>query len=100
MSKALNGTANMYSITILFSPDGQQAELQLMEGETLLDQLIIPIDIHFDTMLVTSIDKIIKKNRIEKSSLRMVQVAPREDLSSVSYRTAQAVAEAIKSQQN
>lgn len=35
-----------------------------------------PIDIHFDKVLVTSIDKILEKNRIDKSSLNMAKVSP------------------------
>jgi len=69
----------------------------LTDEGRILDELIIPIDNSFDTLLVTSIDKIFKKNRIDKSSLKVVNVAPETDNGSVAYRTARAVGEALKS---
>jgi hypothetical protein len=82
-------------LIIYFEPDSPQTVLRLMDDEHLIDELIIGVDIHFDTVLVTSIDKLLKKNRIEQSSLKLVSVAPKTDNGSVAYRTAQAVAEAI-----
>jgi hypothetical protein len=83
---------------IIFFKNDREVELLLSRGSIVVDQLIIGLDIHFDTVLVTSIDKVFKRNRIGKSSLNMVKVSPDSDLSSVAYRTAQAVVAAIKSQ--
>ena len=77
--------------------DSKNIELKLTDSNELVDELIIPIDNSFDTLLVTSIDKIFKKNRIDKSSLKVVNVAPETDNGSVAYRTARAVGEALKS---
>ena len=55
------------------------------------------VDIHFDTVLVSSIDKILKKNRIETSSLKTVKVRGQVDQSSVAYHVALAVAAALES---
>ena len=83
---------------IIHFKTGREVELRLCRSGQVIDQLIIGVDFNFDTVLVTSIDKIIKRNRIEKSSLNTVKVSSEEDLSSVAFRVAQAVAEAIKSQ--
>ena len=83
---------------IIHFKTGLEVELRLYQSEQAIDQLIIGVDFNFDTVLVTSIDKIIKRNRIDKSSINTVKVSSEEDLSSVAFRVAQAVAEAIKSQ--
>ncbi|OGN33611.1 MAG: hypothetical protein A3I39_01240 [Candidatus Yanofskybacteria bacterium RIFCSPLOWO2_02_FULL_47_9b] len=83
---------------IIHFKTGREVELRLCQSGQTIDQLIIGVDFSFDKVLVTSIDKIIKRNRIEKSSLNTVKVSSEEDLSSVAFRVAQAVAEAIKSQ--
>ena len=77
---------------------GREVELRLCQSGQTIDQLIIGVDFSFDKVLVTSIDKIIKRNRIDKSSINTVKVSSEDDLSSVAFRAAQAVAEAIKSQ--
>jgi len=76
---------------------GQEVEIYLQKNGQNIDQLIIGVDFHFDTVLVTSIDKLLKKNKIDKSSLNKAKVCMKEDFSSVAFRTAQAVAEAINS---
>lgn len=86
------------NLIIFFPQPRPEVELRLTHKESLVDQLIIPLDIHFDTVLVTSIDKLLKRNKIDVSSLNNVQVGPETDLSSVAYRTAQAVVAALKTQ--
>lgn len=72
------------------------AELRLLNGEVVLDMLIIPIDIHFNTVLVTSIDKILKKNRIEKVSLEDTTLEGFDDESSMVFLIVRTVVEALK----
>lgn len=72
------------------------AELRLLKGELVLDMLIIPIDIHFNTVLVTSIDKILKKNRIEKVSLEDTTLEGFDDESSMIFLIVRTVVEALK----
>ncbi|MBX4190106.1 hypothetical protein KW791_02315 [Candidatus Parcubacteria bacterium] len=73
-----------------------ECELELAKGEAVLDTLAFPLDIHFDTMLVTSIDKILKKNRIETSSLKKVNIAGFVAESSVAYHIASSVKAALE----
>ena len=54
------------------------------------------LDFHFDTVLVTSVDKILKKNKIESLALDRVLVTGTYEQSSVSFSVAQAVASALK----
>lgn len=72
------------------------AELRLLDSEVVLDMLIIPIDIHFNTVLVTSIDKILKKNRIEKVSLEDTTLEGFDDESSMVFLIVRTVVEALK----
>lgn len=93
---------------IIFFKDKESVELQLFSDGQALDALALPtrpapvhkggVDIHFDTMLVTGVDKILKRNRIEESSLKSVKVGGLVDESSVAYMTALAVVQALKSQ--
>lgn len=54
------------------------------------------VDIHFDTLLVTSIDKILKKNRMDILSLSEVEVGGNANESSSAYQIVQTVVKAIK----
>lgn len=56
------------------------------------------IDFHFDTMLVTTVDKILKRNKILAVSLDKVLVTGQYEQSSVSYFVTLAVASALKNQ--
>lgn len=73
-----------------------EVELQLLKNSVVLDMLIMPLDFHFETVLVTSIDKILKENRIEKVSLFKVSSVGFEDDSSMASMIVKTVAEALK----
>lgn len=77
----------------------ETVELQLTEKSKIVDMLIIPLDFNFDTVLVTSIDKIFKRNRIERASLLEVSLEGFDDKSSMVSLIAQTVAEALKVKQ-
>ncbi len=76
--------------------DKKEIELKLLKNKEVLDMLTIKLDIHLDTLLVTSIDKILKRNRIDTLSLSDVRVAGSVEPSSVAYLVAKAIAEALK----
>ena len=59
--------------------------------------LIMPLDFNFDTVLVTSIDKLLKRNRITKVSSLDIVLEDFEDESSASSMVVRTVAEALKS---
>jgi hypothetical protein len=54
------------------------------------------VDIHFDTVLLTSIDKLLKRNRMKKVSPLGVVLEGFEDESSMVSMIARTVAEALK----
>ena len=74
----------------------QVVEVQLIENKELIDMLIIPLDFNFDTVLVTSIDKLLKKNRISRVSLFGIVLEGFGDESSMSSLIAKTVVEALK----
>lgn len=82
--------------TIPLDPHTKRAEAASQPAENTA-RSGVRVDNHFDTKLVTSIDKILKENRIETSSLKTVKVQGSVDSSSVAYNIALAVAAALKS---
>lgn len=71
-------------------------ELNLVHNGAVLDMLIMSLDFSFDTVLVTSIDKLLKKNRIARVSLSDIVLEGFGDESSMSSLIAKTVAEALK----
>jgi hypothetical protein len=71
-------------------------EIQLAENNETIDMLIMPLDFRFDTVLVTSIDKLFKRNRISRVSPFDVVLEGFEDESSTSFLIAKTVAQALK----
>ena len=74
----------------------ESVEVQLTEKGEVLDMLIMPLDFRFDTVLVTSIDKLFKRNRISRVSPPDIVLEGFEDESSMSSLIAKTVAEALK----
>lgn len=74
----------------------ESVELNLVRDGEVVDMLIISLDFHFDTVLVTSIDKLLKRNRISRVSPFDVVLEGFEDESSTSFLIAKTVAQALK----
>lgn len=74
----------------------ESVEAQLTQNGEVIDVLIMPLDFRFDTVLVTSIDKLFKKNRISRVSPFDIVLEGFEDESSMSFLIAKTVAEALK----
>ena len=75
----------------------KEVSLKLVEQEKNIDLLTVTLDIHFDTVLVTAVDKLLKRNRIDPLFLNIIVVEGEVDDSSVAYHIALAVASALKS---
>jgi hypothetical protein len=71
-------------------------EATLTESGLVFDMLIMPLDFNFDTVLVTSIDKLFKRNRISRVSPLSVVLEGFGDDSGSSSLIARTVAEALK----
>ena len=87
---------NNIEINIVFDGPARIATLQLFQRGQLMDELIIPLDMNFDTLLVTSIDKILKRNRIDIVHLTKGTISGIVDKSSVAYGIAFTVLEALE----
>lgn len=74
----------------------ESVEAQITENGVVIDMLIMPLDFRFDTVLVTSIDKLLKRNRISRVSLLDIVLEGFEDESSMSSLIAKTVVEALK----
>ena len=74
----------------------ETVEAQLIDNGRVIDMLIMPLDFRFDTVLVTSIDKLLKRNRIARVSPFAVILEGFEEESSMSFLIAKTVAEALK----
>ena len=81
---------------IITKKNKESVEVQLIDNDKVLDMLIMPLDFNFDTVLVTSIDKLLKRNRISRVSLLDIVLDGFEDESSMSSLIAKTVAEALK----
>ena len=80
----------------IIKKDNQTAELQLMDNNQIIDVLIMPLDFSFDTVLVTSIDKVLKENRIDRVLPLDIVLEGFEADSSMASIIAQTVVEALK----
>lgn len=74
----------------------KRAEVRITKNGEVVDMLIMPLDFSFDTVLVTSIDKLLKRNRIRKVSPLDIILEGFEDESSTSSLVAKTVIEALK----
>lgn len=83
------------SLTIEFT-GFRQVRLILTRDEQQLDAVDFGFDSNLDTMLIDSIDKLLKKNTINPSSLHYVNVTGDVDQNSSAYKVAIACAEALK----
>jgi len=77
--------------------DRGKIELQLKCGRVLTDTLTFEFEANLDSVLITAVDKILKRNRINPLSLKTIKVSGNVEKSSSAYKIAQTFIEAIKS---
>lgn len=82
--------------TLTIKKEAGRVRVQLAGEEGLISEVDFPLDIHFDTVLVTSIDKILKENRIDRVSPLDVLLEGFDDEVSMSSLIARTVAGALK----
>jgi len=85
------------NLVINFTENKGEVELKLMEGKKCIDTLTFEFEANLDSVLISAVDKICKRNRIETLSLKTVKVAGNIEKSSSAYKIAQTFIEAIKS---
>ena len=81
---------------LVIHKEGKEIQLMLEVGGAVVGKVDFPLDIHFDTMLVTSIDKLLKENRIDRVSPLETVLEGFDDESSMSSLIAHTVIEALK----
>jgi len=84
------------NLIINFTEKRGEVELKLQEGKRLIDTLTFEFEANLDSVLISAVDKIIKRNRIETLSLKTVKVLGNVEKSSSAYKIAQTFIEAIK----
>ena len=80
---------------IIFFIDSRQVELRIIERGEIKFCHLLAVDMMFDTLLVTGLDKFLAENRIDTLSLDTVSVAGELDDNSTACKIAQAVAAAL-----
>ena len=84
------------NLTINFTENRGEVELKLLKGKKLIDALDFSFKGNLDDMLISSVDKILKKNRIETLSLKTIKIEGDVDKNSSAYKIAQTFIEAVK----
>lgn len=78
------------NITITFKPD-RHVRVALDVGKESVGHVDFSFDNNLETLLIDTIDKLLKKNRIDPSSLNKVRIGGVVDKNSLAYRIARTV---------
>ena len=73
-----------------------EIELSLKKGGKCIDTLTFDFEANLDSVLISAVDKILKRNKIETLSLKTVMVTGNVEKLSSAYKIAQTFIEAIK----
>ena len=85
----------LVSIAVNFKPD-HRVSVALDVGKEPLGAVDFLFDNNLETLLIAAIDKLLKKNRIDPSSLNKVKIGGVIDKNSLAYRIARTVVRAIE----
>ena len=77
----------MADLTINFTDIGK-VTLELKQGRVLIDTLDFSFHGNLDDLLISSVDKVLKENRIEELSLKTVSIEGNVDKNSSAYKIA------------
>lgn len=83
------------NLIIYFKKVGE-IEIRLMWGKKLIDTLDFSFQGNLDDLLISSVDKILKENRIEELSLKTVSIGGNVDKNSSAYQIALSFVKAWK----
>ena len=78
------------NITVTFKPD-HHVRVSLDVGKDGVGHVDFSFDNNLETLLIDTIDKLLKKNRIDPSSLNKVRIGGVIDKNSLAYRIARTV---------
>ena len=85
----------LINISITFKPD-HHVLVALDAGKDSLGHVDFSFDNNLETLLIETIDKLLKKNRIDPSSLNKVRIGGVIDKNSLAYRIARTVVRAME----
>lgn len=86
------------NLTINFKEKRGEGELKIMDGKKCIDTLTFNFEANLDSVLISAVDKILKRNKISSLSLKTIRVAEDAGKSSSAYKIAQTFIEALKTQ--
>jgi hypothetical protein len=84
------------NLIINFTENRGEVVLELRDGKKCIDTLTFEFEANLDSVLIAAVDKILKRNRIDTSSLKTIKVSGNVEKSSSAYKIAQTFIEAIK----
>lgn len=83
------------NLIIKLDKKSRDIELILKEGNKVIDRFILTADHNLDTLLIESIDKILKKNRIDSTRLKKAIIEGELDKTSSTHRIIRVCAKAL-----
>ena len=84
------------NLIINFTKKRGEVELKLQKGKKLIDSLTFDFEANLDSVLISAVDKICKRNKINPLSLKTVKTSGNVEKSSSAYKIAQTFIGAIK----
>jgi len=83
-------------LIINFTEKRGEIELRLKRGGVCIDTLTFDFEANLDSVLISAVDKILKRNKIETLSLKTVKIGGDIDKNSSAYKIAFVFCEAWK----
>ncbi len=73
-------------MTIFLDINDNQLTMRLKKGKAIVDELVLAFQRDLDRQLISGLDKLFKRNRLDKLSLDSVEIASNIDKKSSFYR--------------
>lgn len=83
-------------LVINFTENRGEVKLKLQGGGVCIDILTFNFEANFDSVLISAVDKILKRNRIETLSLKTIKIEGNVDKNSSAHKIALTFCEAWK----
>lgn len=80
---------------LLVTVDEDKVTLRLMAGPKLIDETTLTLSQGFDTLLITALDKLLRRNKLKKLSLNKAYILGKVKQEAVSWRVIAVFAEAL-----
>lgn len=76
----------MPKYTLFINIEGQNLELSLVDNSKMVGELVLPIERNIDSQLINGLDKLFKRNKLNKLHLKSVEIGRNFDKNSTYYR--------------